>query len=139
MGWQVSLPVHAACAVLTKSNARTPTPLTDQDGRIFATLAGRPSDPSYDAACNHAYNAIRREGEAANFADEDRQHRRGHFPALAFGISQGSGHPSAHRLSEGAHGATIQALRSNRSIARIASYADGQPTRDFPPFRCIAR
>lgn len=104
----------------------TPRPITDSSKRIFACLAGRPDDPTYDLACKDAFESIVREGQAAQFTSAEKKHRRGHFPALATGISYGKGQKRPTRLDAGVHSAMLRRLVGNQSIERLATYASGK-------------
>ncbi|KAJ7203289.1 hypothetical protein GGX14DRAFT_570173 [Mycena pura] len=68
-------------------------PLSDNAGRIFAVLAGQPDNHEWRAAVSRAYDAIKQEGDAADFPTSMRRHRRGLFAAINVGLSYGKGVP----------------------------------------------
>lgn len=73
---------------------RTPHVLLDIKGRVIASLAGRPNDPSWDSAIKQAEAAMvgqRQQGEKGGTFSGGSSHRRGCFTALACGVSFGGG------------------------------------------------
>ncbi|KAF4594350.1 hypothetical protein EYR40_009153 [Pleurotus pulmonarius] len=112
---------------LVKWDGRTPRPLIDAKGRIFAVLAGRPKDASFDADCEAAYDAMASELKGFNLQEKEVRHRRGNFPAMAAGVSYGNGQTKPCRLAAcetGPNAGGLNRLLDNRRIQRIASYAD---------------
>jgi hypothetical protein len=99
----------------------------DDHGRIFAVLAGKPLDPTYDEAATGVLDMILQAQKTANFNPRLIKHRRGHFPALLFGISHGNGQPSPKCLKVGKHAALVDSLLRSSDLVRLASYADGEP------------
>jgi hypothetical protein len=110
----------------TNPCSSTPRPLVDLKNRIIAVLAGRPTDPGYVAAATESFHAIDDAGEAAVFCTDEKRHRRGHFPALAIGISYGKGQAQPANLDNGVHAAMLQRLIGNASIQRLAMFASGK-------------
>ncbi|KAF9487450.1 hypothetical protein BDN71DRAFT_1491355 [Pleurotus eryngii] len=112
---------------LVKWDGCTPRPLIDTKGRIFAVLAGRPKDLSFDSDCEAAYGAMASELQGFNLQEKEIRHRRGDFPAMATGVSYGNGQTEPSRLAAGETGPNADGLKrllNNRQIQRIASYAD---------------
>ncbi|KAF8059499.1 hypothetical protein FPV67DRAFT_1424580 [Lyophyllum atratum] len=97
-------------------------PLVDKDRRIFATMIGRPNDPGWAVSCQRAFEAIQREGGAAAFTTQERDHRRGKFPAVNVGVTYGKGTTQPVNLKRGAHDEMLGRLLSNKDIARIAAF-----------------
>lgn len=94
-------------------------------------LAGRPNDPTYNQAIEEAFRLVMEVGEGEDFSRDERFHRRGHFPALAVGISYGTGQLEPMELSEGVlgkgrHASILQRLVGSEAVQRMAAYADGE-------------
>ncbi|KAF9046181.1 hypothetical protein BJ165DRAFT_1345804 [Panaeolus papilionaceus] len=100
-------------------------PLSDCEGRIIGVLAGRPRDPAYVQACQNFFLRAQTARDLETFSDKETMHRRGAFPAIAFGISYGNGQTKPQRLSSGSHSTLIASLLQDRDLHRMASYADG--------------
>lgn len=63
--------------------------MVDQEGRIFAVLAGRPqNDPSYEAACTNVTEAML---DAETKLQPVKPSRRGDYQHIHVGISHGGG------------------------------------------------
>lgn len=102
-------------------------------GRIFAVLAGQPHGTTYAASATAAYHEIRAEGKGTTFAPEERRHWRGHFPALAVGISYGGGQGAPSNTNLGIHDAKMYRLVGSKNINRLATFASGEPPSPFLP------
>lgn len=108
------------------TDPRTPRPLTESRGKIGAVLAGRPNDPTYLDDCNAAYNAIQSEGTSAHFhLQEPPKNRRGKYVSLSVGVSHGQGTTEPVNLKNTVHESMLDRLLSNKSIMRMAAFADG--------------
>lgn len=89
-------------------------------------LAGRPHDPTFVRAATSAFEFIRANANMETFSKLEAKHRRGHFPALAIGISHGNGQGFPKRLRTGVHVEMIRRLLENENIKRLCLYADGK-------------
>ena len=94
MGWAVRW-LSRFSGSLAHFLPRKPRVLLDKARRIFAVLAGRPDDPSWDMSMKrvaslmtHCRIAGRRDGA---FAGDPDVHRRGSFTAMPTGVSFGGG------------------------------------------------
>ena len=99
----------------------------DGQGRIFAVLAGRPCDASYDRGASMAHEAIQRASSRSALDPSLAMHARGNFSALPFGISYGRGQKAPKRLNVEKNGPLIAELRANAGLCRMASYSDSEP------------
>ncbi|KAF9491825.1 hypothetical protein BDN71DRAFT_1397732, partial [Pleurotus eryngii] len=104
-----------------------PRPLVDCAGRVFAVLAGRPRDKSFDCDCETAYNSM--SSELCNFKPKESEltHRRGDFPAFAVGVSYRNGQMELSRLAAGENGPNAEALNrllASQPIQRLAAYGN---------------
>lgn len=98
----------------------------DSSKRIYAVYAGIPNDDGYETNAEDLYHELERCRQEATFLPGEVDHRRGLFPAVNFGISQGNGKGPASRLKTGHHGVLINSLlRSERLNFRIANFPDG--------------
>ena len=84
-------------------------------------------DPTYDEAATAVLNMILQAEKTANFNPRLIKHRRGHYPALLFGISYGNGQTIPKRVKVGKHGTLVDSLLASSHLARLASYADSKP------------
>ncbi|KAF9035951.1 hypothetical protein BJ165DRAFT_642156 [Panaeolus papilionaceus] len=101
-----------------------PVPLIDEEDRIIAILAGMPVDPGYLQAGKNVFARGLLASQQGNFSSDERQHRRGSFVSLPFGISYGSGQTVPQRLATGNHGALVKTLLEDVDLQRLANYAD---------------
>ena len=90
MGWKVCIPKSYRTR-LAYSTFRTPRPIIDAKDWVITALAGRPNDSQWDDVSEGAAEDVRQAGNACSFNDEQSEHRRGQFPALATGVSFGGG------------------------------------------------
>ncbi|KAJ7433333.1 hypothetical protein FB451DRAFT_1419783 [Mycena latifolia] len=78
-----------------KWDGRSPKLILDVHGRIIAILLGRPEDAEWDSVVDDACKAMRRARRAGHASGgiraKDTKHHRGHFVALASGVSFGGG------------------------------------------------
>jgi hypothetical protein len=81
--------IFASLSTLTRS--RVSCPITDKKGRVIATLCGHPDDPNWDSAHTEVANIMRRAQRRIRRTKKNSRHRRGHFTALAAGVSFGGG------------------------------------------------
>ncbi|KAJ7792420.1 hypothetical protein B0H14DRAFT_2931423 [Mycena olivaceomarginata] len=102
----------------------TPRPIFDKMGRIVAVLAGQPRNPTYQAATERSFQAIRDAGAAAQFPPSMRQHRRGLFAAITVGLSYGKGQTSPSWLNTKEYTAIAEDLLANEDVGRMAGFAD---------------
>ncbi|PPR07437.1 hypothetical protein CVT24_007572 [Panaeolus cyanescens] len=105
-------------------DGREARPLLDSTGRICAVLAGQPFDSTYRDAVDRASELMSAEAQTACYRAHETRHRRGPFPAVAFGLSYGGGQMTAQRLSLGSLGPMVDRIMAHEDIKRIASYAD---------------
>lgn len=82
--------------------SRTPHAIIDAGERVVSALAGQPNDPQWANVSDSAADDVREAGDACVFSDEQLEHRRGEFPALAVGVSFGGGQKvgRAYRLQQ---------------------------------------
>ena len=83
-----------------------------------------PYDSGYKKATENLHAFIKEQGELTQFEPGEMFHRRGHFPAVNFGISQGNGKAEATTLNTGRHTDLINRILANPDLQRIASFAD---------------
>lgn len=104
----------------------TPRPILDSEGRIFAALAGRPEDPTYLKACEEASELMLAARDKNMFERDELHHKRGDFPAVNVGIIHGNGTKQPTNLRTGRHAEMLKGLLENRSVQRLAGFADGE-------------
>ncbi|PPQ87502.1 hypothetical protein CVT24_010756, partial [Panaeolus cyanescens] len=109
---------------VVKWDGRDARPILDSKGRICGVLAGRPRGPSFDAVLERTCSFLEDENRAEQFQASESKHRRGHFAAIACGLSFGGGQKTAQRLAPGPHGDLIRRFLAHRDIGCIASFAD---------------
>jgi hypothetical protein len=103
-----------------------------------ALLAGRPPDGSYVDACKRAFETLRKEGKVAMFSKQERNHLRGKFPAINFGVTHGKGTSEPVNLDNGIHDAMIHRIRSNEDFKRIATFASCEYHLDQHQFNLLS-
>ncbi|KAJ6532935.1 hypothetical protein DFH09DRAFT_932987 [Mycena vulgaris] len=124
MGRTVSLILHCDLPFLNAQPYSAPRPLIDSEGRIIAVLAGQPDRAEYRAAAIAAFHAIRDAGQEARFPSAMREHRRGLFAAINVGLSYGKGQKVPCWLDNKEYTPIADKLLANRSIGRLAGFAD---------------
>lgn len=72
-------------------------------GRVVTVLAGQPDDSSWPSVHSEAAELLERTRPLLTLNKRSKQHRRGHFSALSYGISHGGGQTSPGNLSQEAH------------------------------------
>lgn len=97
---------------------------------VIAVLCPPLKDPSYRIDCETAFRTISDEGELALlrglFTVAERNHRRGKFAAVNFGVFHGNGTGGAVNLKNGDHDPMIRRLRGNKAIQRLATFGSGE-------------
>jgi hypothetical protein len=74
--------------------------ILDSAGHVIAVLVGRPSDdPSWEQTHHEAADLLESARPRCQFSKQGTNHQRGHFPALATGISHGGGQMHPRNLS----------------------------------------
>ncbi|KAJ7723135.1 hypothetical protein B0H16DRAFT_1737346 [Mycena metata] len=99
-------------------------PILDCRGRIVAVLAGQPDKPSYRAAADAAFAAMRNAGNSTRFPAEMKKHRRGLFAAINVGLSYGKGQSTPCWLDAKDYRALAEEMLANAGIQRMAGFAD---------------
>lgn len=101
--------------------------LLDAFERIIAVLVGRPGcDPSWEAMHIAAADKLEEARGRCKLSKKDTHHRRGHFPALASGISFGGGQLKPKNRSNGENTGILAELTSHPSFKRLAGFASGK-------------
>lgn len=65
------------------------------------------------------------EGSREYFEPEERQHRRGNFPAINVGITHGKGSPVPTNLANQGHQELVERLLADAGVKRLAAFASG--------------
>lgn len=100
-------------------------------------MARRPLDPSYIESMLCATQAILRAREAAQFTEEECQHRRANgSAALNVGIYYGGGGQEPGNLNSGKYAEVLEGLVADPDISRMASFADGIAPIASRPLSC---
>jgi hypothetical protein len=66
-------------------------PIIDKIGRVIAMLCGHPDDADWESVHVKAANTMWRAQHHIRCTKKNSKHRRGHFTALAAGVSFGGG------------------------------------------------
>jgi hypothetical protein len=88
-------------------NFRETRPLVDCNRRVFGLLGGMPKAQDWDDVQKDASLGIEVARPQLIVPQKYLHHRRGHFPALAVGISHGGGQSYPQVLSNGKHNTPI--------------------------------
>ncbi|KAF8185591.1 hypothetical protein K438DRAFT_1907691 [Mycena galopus ATCC 62051] len=105
------------------ASPRTPHPLVDIKGRIFAVLAGQPDHPSYPASVHSAYERIKALSSATYFPADMRRHQRGLFAVINVGLNLGKGALLPSQLDHKKYTQLANQLLSDPDISRLANFA----------------
>ncbi|KAJ3874241.1 hypothetical protein F5051DRAFT_336179 [Lentinula edodes] len=110
---------------LIKAKAGTTIPLVDSDDRVYG-LVVYPSDPSVTKCAEEAAVLIQQERKNCSFSAEQREHRRGSFPALSTGVSHGNGrtHPQ-NIVHNKANTSVLERLTASEPFKRLSGFATG--------------
>ncbi|KAJ6512715.1 hypothetical protein C8R45DRAFT_812004 [Mycena sanguinolenta] len=108
---------------LIRWDGRTPHPLVNCRGRIFAALVGQPDNDNYSSAVAEVYKFIKAQGDAAHFPAAMRHHRHGLFAAINVGLNMGKGATIPSFLNSKTHPGLVAALLANGHINRMANFA----------------
>ncbi|KAJ7036453.1 hypothetical protein C8F04DRAFT_1181460 [Mycena alexandri] len=100
-------------------------PLLDAAGRAFAIFAGHPKDPNWKQDVHDpAVEALNEARSKCKVSEVRRHHRRGYFPPLSAGDSNGGGQIQPGALVNGViNTAVLCALMSNIAFIRLAGFA----------------
>lgn len=103
-------------------------PLVDHDRRVIGHLIGRPADdPTWGSVNDEASRALEHARNKLVFSTKDKVHRRGRFPALAYGISHGGGQTKPGMLCHSQENADIlRGLVQNNAFIRISGFVNGK-------------
>lgn len=106
-------------------DGRSSVAVLDSEGRIVAVLVGRPAeDPSWERTHRDAAEELERGRNALKLTLKQKRHRRGHFPALATGISHGGGQVRPGNLRNDADNeAVLSSLTRSAPFIRLAGFA----------------
>lgn len=97
-------------------------------------MAGRPDDPSYMASVIQATKAILGAGKAAEFTEEELDHKRASgSAAVNVGTYHGGGTKKPVNLDNGKRSEVLKDLVKNPGISRMAGFADGAHTSPLHP------
>ncbi|RPD55261.1 hypothetical protein L226DRAFT_470756, partial [Lentinus tigrinus ALCF2SS1-7] len=103
---------------------RTPLPLLDSDGRVFAILAGSPrDDTSWQACVRDAARAMKDLRREYRFAANPKPNRRGDYPIVTVGISYGGGQKWPSNMAQTKHNSRVVSnILKHPAIKRVAGF-----------------
>ncbi|TFK61426.1 hypothetical protein BDN72DRAFT_936115, partial [Pluteus cervinus] len=113
-------------------DGKTPRPILDGDGRVFAVLVGQPDNPNFATSCDRVLSLMLQEGETVEFLRKDKRHRRGNFPAVNVGVMHGKGTQHPINISTAPYASTIQRLLENPDVQRLAAFSSAAFQQWFP-------
>ncbi|KAL7284430.1 hypothetical protein ACG7TL_001720 [Trametes sanguinea] len=98
-------------------------PILDREEHVFAVLAGRPRDQSWDGINGELQRLFDITRDAYQFTAQQVTHRRGAFPAVTCGISYGGGQQRVSNLTQKEHNhAVLDALIKQAAVRRVANF-----------------
>lgn len=110
-----------------KTSSSSATPIVDNDGRVIAVLAGRPSDAGWEELQRRAASKLKDCRHGCRFSGKLAENRRGGFPALAIGVSFGGGQRRPQNLVNGrANQKVLEYLNSQAEFKRIAGFGSSR-------------
>jgi hypothetical protein len=104
-----------------KSKSR---PVLDNKGRVFAVLAGKPNDATYDKATLSFAAQMSKEAAEIPHNAAEMQHKRGSFLAVNVGIFHGLGTRRPTNLDTGRHKDRVERILQDRNLSRFVGFAD---------------
>ncbi|KAI9070212.1 hypothetical protein FKP32DRAFT_1558355 [Trametes sanguinea] len=108
---------------ITYAPYRQCRPILDKNNRVFAVLAGRPRDAAWDSVNEELQRIFDIARDAYQLSSQQREHRRGAFPAVACGISFGGGQQRVANLAHNTHNqSVVDALVKNAAVRRVANF-----------------
>ncbi|TFK72996.1 hypothetical protein BDN72DRAFT_762244 [Pluteus cervinus] len=111
---------------------RTPRPILDSEGRVFAVLVGQPDNPSFATSCANVLSLMAQEGKGIQFLKKDKRHRRGHFPAVNVGVMHGKGTQYPINISTFPYSEAVQKLLDDPDVQRLATFSSAAFQQWFP-------
>ncbi|KAF7970990.1 hypothetical protein HWV62_22491 [Athelia sp. TMB] len=100
-------------------DASSPAPICDSKGRVIAVCVAQPR--SWECVNRDAVAAIKAARKRLYFPKKSRRHRRGDFPALAYGVSYGGGQQVPGNLQHSQRNEeALKELLEDPAIQRIA-------------------
>ncbi|KAJ3898616.1 hypothetical protein F5879DRAFT_1012635 [Lentinula edodes] len=110
---------------LIEAKPGTTVPFVDADGRIYG-LAVYPDDPGIKKCAQEAARLIQTERSRCSFSADQKEHRRGSFPALSTGVAHGNGwtHPQ-NIVHNQANASALNRLTSSKPFQRLSGFATG--------------
>ncbi|KAI9056787.1 hypothetical protein FKP32DRAFT_1585099, partial [Trametes sanguinea] len=100
-------------------------PIVDRTGRVFAVLAGRPQDPSWDSVNGDLQKIFDIARDAYALDPRLVKHRRGEYSAIGCGISYGGGQQYVSNLTHSPHNRlVVDSLLGQRAVQRVANFSD---------------
>lgn len=131
MGRPVGIPLAWLQFTCSSRLDRSTLLILDSAGRIIAVLVGRPSDDeSWEKTHLDAAQLIEQARGSCKFSATEKRHRRGHFPALAVGISHGGGQlRPGNRVNDKVNARVLASLIAQPSFIRMAGFASGTSIR----------
>ncbi|KAI0685212.1 hypothetical protein C8T65DRAFT_592686 [Cerioporus squamosus] len=102
---------------------RTPLPLLDAEGHVFAVLAGSPRDEaSWSTAVRDATKAMQDLEAEYRFPANAKPNRRGPYPSATVGVSYGGGQKRPSNIAQGRNADAINNILKSPSIIRLAGF-----------------
>ncbi|KAL7279948.1 hypothetical protein ACG7TL_006359 [Trametes sanguinea] len=100
-------------------------PILDKSDRVFAVLAGRPRDASWDSINGELQKLFDITRDAYQLSSQQVSHRRGPFSAITCGISYGGGQQRVANLAQrGQNAAVLDALIKQAAVRRVANFGN---------------
>jgi hypothetical protein len=102
-------------------------PILDRHSRSIAILGGIPQGDIYSEHCEEVRTLMKKLGSEGFFTKEQKEHIRGFFPALNFGVAFGPGQLKPHNLRIApTHVELVKQLVTNESVQYLAEAQDGE-------------
>ncbi|KAG6810120.1 hypothetical protein H0H93_015171, partial [Arthromyces matolae] len=100
-----------------------PIPLVDRDGRVYAVLAGRPSDAFYVASADKVFKLLTHEVSVHELPKAAHIHKRGTFPVFNVGYTYSNGDQEPSIRKNGNFENMLSGVVNNSDVQRLLSYA----------------
>ncbi|KAJ3828635.1 hypothetical protein F5880DRAFT_1608305 [Lentinula raphanica] len=111
---------------LIEWNAKQTMPIIDNDGRLTTILVAPPQTVEWKTCTHAATEALKKERSRCGFTAEQKDHRRGKFPALSSGILYGNGMTEPANISHNVKNtAALKRLTTHWAFERMSGFVTG--------------
>lgn len=97
-------------------------PIMDRKGCVIGAVIAPPSDPTWNPTMKHCADKLERLRPDLYIPKDHKNHCRGKFPAIPFGISLGQGQEEPRILQNESNATAIEEIVNDHGFIRIAGF-----------------